>query len=129
MSRKKNQTKNSTDMRVRVHEQAYRKLTQQLAHLGYILKGSVQLRSAQCGQPTCRCHQNPRFRHGPYYWWTSKLRGKTVTYVLSEEEGRLYLAWARNRQQLEKIVEKMYRVSAAVAQARTGKLPPSLRRR
>jgi hypothetical protein len=111
------------------HERAYRRLTRQLSALGFVVKGSVQVRSMQCGQAACRCRRNPRFRHGPYYWWTSKVGGKTVTWVLSEEEGKLYLSWAQNRQRLEAIVERLYRVSAQVALARTGRLPPILRQR
>jgi hypothetical protein len=129
MSREKDKVKSFPNGKVRAYEQAYRQLARQLGSLGYILKGSVQLRSLECGHAACRCHRGPRFRHGPYYWWTSKLDGKTVTWVLSKEEGRLYLGWARNRQRLDKIVEEMYRVSAKIAQARTGKLPPSLRRK
>jgi hypothetical protein len=52
-----------------------------------------------------------------------------VTGVLSKEEGKFYLAWARNRQCLQRIGEEMYCVSAKIAQAKTRQPPPSLRRR
>lgn len=129
MSREKRKKGNRKGGPLQAYERAYRRLARQLGSLGYILKGSVQVRRTQCGYAACRCHRAPRFRHGPYYWWTSKLGGKTVTWVLSEEEEKFYLAWARNRQRLERIVEEMYRVSAKVAQAKTGQPPPSLRRR
>lgn len=115
--------------RLAAYERAYRRLTRQLAALGYVVKGSVQVRSMQCGYAACRCRRAPRFRHGPYYWWTSKVGGKTVTWVLSQEEGKLYLSWARNRQRLEAIVDRLYRLSAKVAQAHTGRPPPILRQR
>lgn len=129
MSREKRKRTNSNDGRLQLYQQAYHRLARQLGSLGYILKGSVQLRWVECGQPACRCHRGPRFRHGPYYWWTSKRGGKTVTSVLTEEEGKLYLAWARNRRRLESITGEMYRLSAKVARARTGQPPPSLRHR
>lgn len=108
---------------------AYRELRQRLARIGYVVKGSVQIRRIPCGQAACRCHRDPRYRHGPYYWWTSKIGGKTVTSVLPEDEGKLYLTWAKNRQRLEAVVEKMYRLSARVAQDKFRRPPPSLRRR
>ncbi len=43
------------------------------------------------------------------------IAGKTVTTILPKEEGELYLVWAENRQRLEAIIEKMYRLSARVA--------------
>lgn len=108
---------------------AYRSLQRRLARIGFMVKGSIQLRWTVCGYARCRCHKGGRSRHGPYYWWTTKVRGKTITWVLSREEGKLYLAWARNRQRLEGIVEEMFRVSAKIAQARLGRPPPWFRRR
>jgi hypothetical protein len=105
----------------------YQELRQELARIGYLVKGSVQVRRMLCGQAACRCHKDPRYRHGPYYWWTSKVGGKTVTAILPKEEGELYLAWAKNRQRLEALIEKMYRLSARVAQDRFRRPPPSLR--
>src|ERR1700682_1349137 len=93
----------------------YQELRRELARIGYLVKGSIQVRRMLCGQATCRCHKDLRYRHGPYYWWTSKVGGKTVTVVLPKEEGELYLRWAKNRQRLEALIEKMYRLSARIA--------------
>ncbi len=105
----------------------YQELRRELARIGYLVKGSIQVRRMLCGQATCRCHKDLRYRHGPYYWWTSKVGGKTVTVVLPKEEGELYLRWAKNRQRLEALIEKMYRLSARIAQDKFRRPPPSLR--
>ena len=109
------------------YERQYRKLRRELAGIGYLMKGSLQVRRTLCGYAACRCHTGGRFRHGPYYWWTSKIGGKTVTVVLPEAEGKLFVAWAKNRRQLQAILKKMYRVSAHVAGATLGRPPPWIR--
>lgn len=109
-------------------EREYRRLCRQLAGLGYIMKGSLQTRRTSCGYPRCRCRKGGRFGHGPYYWWTSKIGGKTVTVVLTLEEGKLFSAWVTNRKRLDRTVEKMHRVSAQVARAKLGRPPPWFRR-
>lgn len=107
----------------------YQELRRELSQIGYLVKGSIQVRRMLCGQAACRCHKNPRYRHGPYYWWTSKVAGKTVTVILPKEEGELYHEWAKNRQRLEALIEKMYQLSARVAKGRFHRPPPSLRDR
>jgi hypothetical protein len=105
----------------------YRRLLRELAGIGYIIKGSVQIRRTVCGKSSCHCRKGARFRHGPYYWWTSKIAGKTVTCILPKEEGELYILWARNRQKLEAVVEQMLRLSARVASKASIDPPPWFR--
>jgi hypothetical protein len=50
--------------------------------------------------------------HGPYWQWTGKVKGKTVTRAVSEEQVDRYRAWMENAQRLEEIVEQLYEVSA-----------------
>ena len=49
-----------------------------------------------CGRATCRCHDDPDARHGPYHYGTRKARGKTVGLKLTEDE--LVLALITGRQ-------------------------------
>ena len=37
----------------------------------------VQTRQIECGKAACHCHETPGNRHGPYHYWTRKVRGKT----------------------------------------------------
>jgi hypothetical protein len=129
MASKKKRTPGSTPQNGTPIIPDYQELRRELARIGYLVKGSVQVRRMLCGQAACRCRQNPRYRHGPYYWWTSKVGGKTVTAILPKEEGELYLAWAKNRQRLEALLEKMYQLSARVAKGKFRRPPPSLRGR
>jgi hypothetical protein len=47
-------------------------------------------------QPGCRCHADPSQPHGPYYQWTAKVAGKTVTRWLSEHQASRYEQWIGN---------------------------------
>lgn len=44
------------------------------------------LRYNRCGNFNCACKRDPTRRHGPYWVWTTKVDGKTVSRWLSEHE-------------------------------------------
>ena len=57
----------------------------ELAALGPTLPGTVTRRQTRCGKPNCRCHGEPPQLHGPYWWWTRRVDGKTVTRMLPDD--------------------------------------------
>ena len=89
----------------------YSELTQVLAQLGFVWPGTLQRRMMTCGKPQCPCHQDPRARHGPYFCWTSKKNGKTVTRMLTQEEAGILEPWINNRRTLNAIFKRMMEVS------------------
>ena len=84
----------------------------ELAKVGFMLKGTVTQRMLPCGSPGCRCHGDPPQLHGPYWQWTSKVRGKTVSRMLSEHQARRYQEWIANWKRFDKIAEAMHELSA-----------------
>jgi len=92
-------------------EHRYRALKESLADLGPIRRGSVLHRLAPCGKPGCRCHADPPQLHGPYYNWTRKVKGKTVTVRVTEEQARLLNQWIANARRMDKILAEMKSVS------------------
>lgn len=97
------------------YERAYARLKEDLAQTGFLWVGTVLRQYHVCGKPSCRCRRGGRFRHGPYYVWTRKVQGKTVTRMLSEEEGKLYSAWIGNRRRLDRTIKKMLALSQRLA--------------
>jgi len=64
----------------------------------------------------------PPQRHGPYYQWTAKVEGKTVTRRLSQTEADLYQEWIDNDRQLRALITQMRQI-AAKATALIPKMP------
>ena len=72
----------SAEQRLRDYAQAYRRLAAQLAETGYLWPGSISEQRLTCGKPSCACHQDPARRHGPYVYWSTKVKGRTVNRLL-----------------------------------------------
>ena len=98
--------------RLAEHERRYREIAAQLADIGLICSGSVIRRYTRCGTPGCKCHADPPQPHGPYFQWTTKINGKTVTRRLSPTEAKLYQEWIANDRQLQRLVAQMRQVAA-----------------
>ena len=95
-------------------EQRYNELKESIEKLDFIRRGSVVRRFMPCGKAGCRCQATPPKLHGPYYQWTRKVRGKTVTVRLTRQEATLIKKWIANGSQLTKIVTQMEKVSMRV---------------
>ena len=94
------------------YEQRYRDLAEQLADIGLISSGSVTLRYTYCGTSGCKCHADPPEPHGPYYQWTTKVNGKTVTRRLSAAEAKLYKEWIDNDRKMRRLIAQMRKVAS-----------------
>jgi hypothetical protein len=94
----------------------YEALKRAILALGPIRRGSLVRRFMPCGKPGCCCQASPPELHGPYYQWTRKVRGKTVTVRLTREEARLFEEWMSNGRHLDKIVAQMEVVSLRITE-------------
>src|SRR5437764_15307663 len=101
-----------TDQRLADYEQRYRELAAQLATIGLIPSGSLTRRYTRCATPGCKCHADPPQPHGPYYQWTAKVNGKTVTRRLSATEAELYEEWIANDRPLRDPIQQMRQIAA-----------------
>ena len=94
-----------------VDQKRYTQLKRSLAELGYFRYGSLLRRFMPCGKPGCRCQAVPPELHGPYYQWTRKVGGKTVTVRLTRPQARLLETWIAHGRRLDRILAQMQRVS------------------
>lgn len=101
--------------RLRDYESQYRELLETLADIGYVSNGSVTRQMLTCGKKSCACHQDPRRRHGPYAYWSTKVKGRTVSRLLSPEEADLLEQWVNNRRALKQTERRMLALSRKVA--------------
>ena len=78
----------------------YRQLQRQLAQLGYISQGSVFERAPD--------------QQGSRYVWTRKVRAKTVTVALSQEQYYWLKQAVANQRELERLVQQMQTLSRKI---------------
>lgn len=105
----------ATTERLRPYRERVRRLAAQLAETSFFVKGTVIRHYARCGNPACRCQRDATQRHGPYYRWSTKVAGKTVSRHLTDEEGRLYSEWIAERRRVREILRQIERVSEKAA--------------
>jgi hypothetical protein len=108
----------NTTQRLADYEQKYRELAAELATIGLIHSGSVTRRYTRCATPGCKCHADPPQPHGPYYQWTAKANGKTVTRRLNQTEAELYQEWIANDRRLRHLIEQMRQIAAKATEIR-----------
>ena len=75
------------------------------------LPGSIVIRLARCGKQSCRCHADPPKLHGPYIQWTRKIKGRTRTRLLSDEQYERYGPWFESAQRLRELLAQLEALS------------------
>jgi hypothetical protein len=100
-----------TDAIISSYAQRFDKLKRDLDGLAYFCKGTVLKRMMKCGQDRCACHQDPDKRHGPYFEWTYKAKGKTINIRLRPEEVPLYRAATQQYRKLKSLLTRLERLS------------------
>ena len=96
---------------------AARRIRAELAEIGFILPGTVLRRQTRCGRANCRCHADPPQLHGPYWWWTRRVEGKTVTRILSDELYEDYREWFDAERRTRALLAELEALSLTVMEA------------
>jgi hypothetical protein len=92
------------------------KLKRDILLIGFFRRGSLVRRFMPCGKQGCQCQTRSPKLHGPYYQWTRKVRGKTVTIRLSPDQARWLDEWIANSRRLDRILKQMEKISMRVTQ-------------
>jgi len=104
-------------------QQNYQQLQRALSQVGYFRRGTLLKRFMACGKPGCACQASPPRLHGPYYQWTRKIGGKTVTVFFTREQAELLAGWIASGRQLNRIIAQMERLSLRATDRLLKKLP------
>ena len=96
------------------------RIVERLAATGFALPGTILERSICCKKPTCRCTADPPRLHGPYYQWTRKVNGKTLTRLLTTEQIDRYQPWFDNARQLRADVSELEALTLQIAESTEG---------
>ena len=76
-----------------------------------ILNGTLSSYYKKCGKISCKCYEDKKFRHGPYLIWTRKVKGKTVTKTLTQDQAVAVKKAMKEMKKLNVIVEKWKQLS------------------
>lgn len=95
----------------------YARLAQQVAKLGPVLQGTITERSILRQDPANPA--GPKKSYGPYYQWTFKREGKTVTVNLSSSQLKVYQQAIDNHRKLEQITQEMRELSLQLLEQTT----------
>jgi hypothetical protein len=89
-------------------EDRYQQLRKRLGGVGLIVQGTITPRYTQQTDPQDR---RKKKTYGPYYQWTWKKKGKTVTVNLSDQQIKAFRRAIRNQRQVEVILGEMRTLS------------------
>jgi hypothetical protein len=104
--------KTTVEERLAEFDRRHRELTAQIADVGIVAAGSVTRRYTRCTSVGCRCNADPPTPHGPYWQWTAKVNGKTVTKRLTAKEAQLYEEWIGNDRRIKTLLNQIRKVDA-----------------
>jgi hypothetical protein len=84
-----------------------------IARTGKVLPGSIQQRLTRCGRPGCACQADPPRPHGPYWQWTRKLSGKTISRWLNARHAADYQQWIANDRRIHELITSLEAIGIA----------------
>ena len=87
----------------------------EIAAVGLALPGTLLHRATRCGYAGCHCHADPPELHGPYWQWTRKRAGKTVTRLVPDDQVDDYRQWIDNHRRLRELVAELEDLTLAIA--------------
>lgn len=86
-------------------------LKYELGNLGLFRRGTLQKRYGRCPRSRCRCRADPPKLHGPFYHWSRKVKARTVSVYLTEEQAAMMQEWIANARRLDALLEELQEVS------------------
>jgi len=79
---------------------AIRQIRREIAAIELLCSGTLLKRWKQCGRPNCRCAHDPSARHGPYYEWSRRQKGRFLHSLLSPQQAESVAQAIKNHQRI-----------------------------
>ncbi len=109
-------------------EQDFKKIKDEILSISYLKKGSIAKCYQTCGNPGCRCHKDKKFRHGPYWWWTSKESGRTKSILVPEGMLGEVSSYIENYKLLKSKVKMLEEISEKIIKIKIKKYRKELKK-
>jgi len=100
-------------------EKEREEVLKEISRVGDMRKGSITETYRCCGKPACACQADDHAGHGPYFAFTTKVRGKTRTVQL-RAGSRLdkFQREVDTYRQFRALSEKLIEVNGSICEAR-----------
>lgn len=113
------------EKQIRMLERKRARVVRQLSRLGPVLQGNIAPRTILRDDPEA---PGTKKEYGPYYQWTRKREGKTVTVNLSQSQVTRYQKAIDENRKLESLLEQLRALSLQLLEATTQGVPKRRRR-
>jgi hypothetical protein len=91
-----------------------RRIAKEISKVGFVLPGTITERRLTCRTTGCHCHDDTPQLHGPYWYWTRKVKAKTVSQSLSPEQVEDYRPWLENERKLRALVRQLESLGVSI---------------
>jgi hypothetical protein len=93
------------------------RIRRELAAVGDLRPGSLGSRRIRCGNPNCRCKREGEPGHGPYWYLTSKQRGRSVAHSIPAAAVERTRRQVAEHKRLRRLIAELVEVSDRLCQA------------
>jgi hypothetical protein len=94
--------------------QKFNELRNELSGVGCICMGSINKVYTRCGNSYCPCRSDDQKKHGPYYLWTRKINGKTVSRRIDTSQVKQLKEFFKNYRTMKKLIGSMMAVAEKI---------------
>lgn len=108
--------------RIRALEAQIERIKEELVGLGDLRPGSLSEQYNVCGNPNCRCKDDPPKKHGPYYQLSFTRKGRSKTKFVKKPELPLVKQQLKNYRKLRSLVDRWLELSSELCQLRLDEL-------
>ena len=105
-------------MEKRIHtiERKIGKIKEELLSIGDLRPGSLSQQYNVCGNPNCRCKEDPPRKHGPYYQLSFTRKGRSSTKFVKKHGLATVRKQLKNYSRLRKLVDTWIELSTELSQ-------------
>lgn len=104
--------------RTRTLEGQIERIKQELVCLGDLHPGSLSKQYNVCGNPKCRCKEDPPRRHGPYYQVSFTRKGKSRTKFIKAPQVPMVQEHLKTYARFRTLVDQWIELSTELSQLR-----------
>ena len=101
---------------IRALEKEIEAIKRQLVAIGDLRPGSLSKQYNVCGNPNCRCKEDPPRKHGPYYQLSFTRKGRSRTRFIKKVNVTTVRKQMKNYSRLRDLVDRWIELSTELCQ-------------